>query len=207
MHTLHFKLTSHINLSLTLCLLYVNVRYHRSKFNHMSMLKALIRRSRSPTLAAWKSSGWFMRERAIRRAAQMLLDITWWLLLFLCWCRAVRKLFTASLQEKREVKHANIKLKVFFQPSALTYLYSHLGDKQFFPINPCSVVRFITDVPLGWYSWCQDCISNEWSLAGAPELWCRLPLPPHCGPHSLAWPRADSTADSPTKTQNRQSKG
>ncbi len=114
MHTLHFKLTSHINLSLTLCLLYMNVRYHRSKFNHMSMLKALIRRSRSPTLAAWKSSGWFMRERAIRRAAQMLLDITWWLLLFLCWCRAVRKLFTASLQEKREVKHANIKLNVFF---------------------------------------------------------------------------------------------
>lgn len=66
--------------------------------DHMSMLKALMRRSRSPILAAWKSSGISMRDRAMRRAAQMLLDMTWWLLFFLCWCRAVRKLLTASLK-------------------------------------------------------------------------------------------------------------
>ncbi len=41
--------------------------------------KALISRSRSLTLAAWNSSGWSIREMAIRRAAQMFADICWWL--------------------------------------------------------------------------------------------------------------------------------
>lgn len=64
--------------------------------------KALISRSRSPMLAAWNSSGRSIMEMAIRRAAQMLADICWWLQrwLRLCWFRAVRKLLTASLQEQ-----------------------------------------------------------------------------------------------------------
>ena len=69
--------------------------------NHMSMLKARMRWSRSPMLAAWKSSGWSIRERAMRSAAQMLPDITccasWLLRLFLWRLSAVRKLLAASL--------------------------------------------------------------------------------------------------------------
>ena len=68
----------------------------------MSRLKAFMSRSRSPMLAAWKSSGWSIMDRAILSAAQMFPDITWWdswwLLLFLCRLRAVRKLPAASLE-------------------------------------------------------------------------------------------------------------
>lgn len=42
-----------------------------SLFLQGSKLKALRRTSRSPRLAAWKSSGWSIRESAILRAAQM----------------------------------------------------------------------------------------------------------------------------------------
>lgn len=68
-----------------------------------SKLKARRRTSRSPRLAAWKSSGWSIRESAIRRAAQIFPEIAgWgtccWFLLFLCKLRAVRKLLTASLR-------------------------------------------------------------------------------------------------------------
>lgn len=64
--------------------------------------KALISRSRSPTLAAWNSSGRSIREMATRRAFQMLADICWWLQrrVRLCWFRAVRKLLTASLRSR-----------------------------------------------------------------------------------------------------------
>lgn len=68
-----------------------------------SKLKARRRTSRSPRLAAWKSSGWSIRESAILRAAQIFPEIAgWgtccWFLLFLCKLRAVRKLLTASLR-------------------------------------------------------------------------------------------------------------
>ena len=57
-------------------------------------------------LAAWKSSGWSIMDRAILSAAQMFPDITWWdswwLLLFLCRLRAVRKLPAASLEGDRQ---------------------------------------------------------------------------------------------------------
>lgn len=71
-------------------------------FYYGSRLKALNRMSRSPTLAAWNSSGWSIIDRAIRSAAQILPDRAgWgtccWFLLFLCKLRAVRKLLTASL--------------------------------------------------------------------------------------------------------------
>lgn len=71
-------------------------------FHYGSRLKALNRMSRSPTFAAWNSSGWSIIDRAIRSAAQILPDRAgWgtccWFLLFLCKLRAVRKLLTASL--------------------------------------------------------------------------------------------------------------
>lgn len=71
-------------------------------FYYGSRLKALNRISRSPTLAAWNSSGWSIIDRAMRSAAQILPDRAgWgtccWFLLFLCKLRAVRKLLTASL--------------------------------------------------------------------------------------------------------------
>lgn len=69
-------------------------------------MKALRRTSKSPRLAAWKSSGWSISDRAILRAAQMLPEMAgWgtccWFLLFLCKLRAVRKLLTASLQREK----------------------------------------------------------------------------------------------------------
>lgn len=75
-------------------------------FYYGSRLKALKRMSRSPTLAAWNSSGWSIIDRAIRSAAQILPDSAgWgtccWFLLFLCKLRAVRKLLTASLYAPR----------------------------------------------------------------------------------------------------------
>lgn len=73
----------------------------------MSRLNAFMRRSKSPMLAAWKSSGWSIMERAIRRAAQMFPDMTWCescrLRLFRCRLRAVRKLLAASLKDKGKV--------------------------------------------------------------------------------------------------------
>ena len=73
---------------------------------HISRLKALMSKSRSPMLAAWKSSGWSSMDRAILRAAQMFPDMTWCkncrLLLFLCRLSAVRKLLAASLQEQQK---------------------------------------------------------------------------------------------------------
>lgn len=91
----------------------------------MSRLKAFMRRSRSPMLAAWKSSGWSIMERAMRRAAQMFPDITWWeswrLLLFLCRLRAVRKLLAASLRGDERVGDGGhfrpVENKVFYAPS------------------------------------------------------------------------------------------
>lgn len=78
-------------------------------FYYGSRLKALNRMSRSPTLAAWNSSGWSIIDRAIRSAAQILPDRAGWgtccrFLLFLCKLRAVRKLLTASLQGKHKEK-------------------------------------------------------------------------------------------------------
>ena len=88
--------------------LHFSVQLHRWRvspplFLQGSKLKALRRTSRSPRLAAWKSSGWSIRERAILRAAQIFPEIAgWgtccWFLLFLCKLRAVRKLLTASLR-------------------------------------------------------------------------------------------------------------
>lgn len=72
---------------------------------HISMLNALIRWSKSPMFAAWKSSGWSIMDRAILRAAQMFPDITWWdcwrLWLFLWRLKAVRKLLAASLWRQK----------------------------------------------------------------------------------------------------------
>lgn len=88
--------------------LHFSVQLHRWRiffplFLQGSKLKALRRTSRSPRLAAWKSSGWSIRERAILRAAQIFPEMAgWgtccWFLLFLCKLRAVRKLLTASLR-------------------------------------------------------------------------------------------------------------
>lgn len=78
---------------------------------HMSRLKALMSKSRSPMFAAWKSSGWSIIESAILNAAQMFPDMTWCescrLLLFLCRLSAVRKLLAASLQQQMKCQELN----------------------------------------------------------------------------------------------------
>lgn len=93
---------------------------------HMSRLKALMSKSRSPMFAAWKSSGWSNIESAILNAAQMFPDMTWcescWLLLFLCRLNAVRKLLAASLQQKMKCQELNTWYWNFCLNSAKTWL-------------------------------------------------------------------------------------
>lgn len=78
--------------------------------SQMSRLKARMSRSKSPMLAAWKSSGWSSMDKAILRAAQMFPDITCWhccrLRLFLWRLKAVRKLLAASLQKQQRQESA-----------------------------------------------------------------------------------------------------
>lgn len=89
----------------------------------MSRLKARMSRSKSPMLAAWKSSGWSSMDKAILRAAQMFPDITCWhcwrLRLFLWRLKAVRKLLAASLQKQQwqesAFKRGNHSRSLFFE--------------------------------------------------------------------------------------------